>query len=586
MILSRLFDLILNQNKNNSLDLCLSSNTEAYSTSEVVSLMNRLSIGLDALGLKKGDHIAIASDSCPAWTITDFALQQLGMVSIPIYPTATEDDIRYVLSHAEVKLVFVGNQTLRNKIFSALPSKDTPIYSFSSIQNDTPHWKDLCIQNITLENQKFLEQQRKQIQPDDLFTIIYTSGTTGRSKGVMLSHNNVLSNAQASAEFSKMPHGVCRAVSFLPLSHIFERTGVFYYILTATSIRFCSVEQLSSTLKDFKPHTFNTVPRILEKVHEKFTAQSKNLKGLKKILYIKAIKFAESYEPSLSDPLQNLMQKFYHRLVYKHWVDGLGGHIQWLPVGSAALQSRLARLFRAAGVRISEGYGLSETSPVLTATPFENAGVRIGSVGIPIPGVTIQLADDGEILVKSPGVMLGYYREKELTAEALKDGWFHTGDIGEWVNGYLRITDRKKEMFKISNGKYVAPQVIENKMKESAFIDQIMVVGDGQKFASALIVPLFDRLKEWCSEHGIMYTCDEEMTCHPKVIRLMEREIKRFNHHFGSWEHVKKFVLLHRPWSVDTGELAPTLKLRRKVILARFQHMIDGMYTQMMHYSS
>ena len=395
----------------------------------------------------------------------------------------------------------------------------------------------------------------------------------------MLSHRNLVSTVTATAEHTRLPEGHCRALSFLPLSHVFERAGVFYYMHIGAGVYFASVETLSGCMAEVKPHTFSAVPRVLEKVHEKLVNKARELSGWRRRLYLWAIDLAENYDPNATpSPLMRLQHALADRLVYRKWRAAMGGELRWVNVGSAALQPRLARLFWAAGIAVAEGYGMSETSPVISANPFSARDVRIGSVGVAMPGVQLKLAEDGEILVRGDNVMAGYYKEAALTAETLRDGWLHTGDIGVIEQGYLRITDRKKEMFKTSNGKYIAPQVIENKLKESSFIDQVMVVGDGQKFAAALIVPLFEKLKEWCTEHGIPYTTDHDMAMHPRVVELIEREIKRFNRYFGSWEHIKKFSLLDKPWCVDAGELAPTLKLRRKVIAERCRMLIEGMY--------
>jgi long-chain acyl-CoA synthetase len=328
-----------------------------------------------------------------------------------------------------------------------------------------------------------------------------------------------------------------------------------------------------------RPHTFSAVPRVLEKVYEKLAGKTRTLKGFSRKLYIWALQLAEQYDPgkrySLYDKARYAIAR---QLVFNKWYQAMGGELRWVNVGSAALQPRLTRLFWACGIVVSEGYGMTESAPVIAANPFSASGVRIGTVGVPMPGVEVRFADDGEILVRGDNVMVGYYKEPELTDEVLRGGWLHTGDIGVMEQGYIRITDRKKEMFKTSNGKYVAPQTIENKLKESAYIDQVMVVGDGEKFPCALIVPLFDKLREWCADQGIHYTSDQEMAGHPKIHELIEREIKRFNHFFGSWEHIRKFTLLDRPWCVDQGELAPTLKLRRKVIAERCRELIERMY--------
>ncbi|WP_293764912.1 long-chain fatty acid--CoA ligase [uncultured Aquitalea sp.] len=577
----RAFDILFQQLQQYPRTDCLSSRDgklwQTLSTRDVIDTVNRMSLGLLAFGIGPGDHVALAADNCSEWTMVDLALQQIGAVSVPLYPTITLDDARYILAHAEVKLAFAGSRALHAKLHQALGKLSCPIHTLPQL-DDLPCWRDIMALARD-EDLPRLTALRDAVRPDDVFTIIYTSGTTGRAKGVMLSHRNLVSTVTATAEHTRLPEGHCRALSFLPLSHVFERAGVFYYMHIGAGVYFASVETLSGCMAEVKPHTFSAVPRVLEKVHEKLVNKARELSGWRRRLYLWAIDLAENYDPNATpSPLMRLQHALADRLVYRKWRAAMGGELRWVNVGSAALQPRLARLFWAAGIAVAEGYGMSETSPVISANPFSARDVRIGSVGVAMPGVQLKLAEDGEILVRGDNVMAGYYKEAALTAETLRDGWLHTGDIGVIEQGYLRITDRKKEMFKTSNGKYIAPQVIENKLKESSFIDQVMVVGDGQKFAAALIVPLFEKLKEWCTEHGIPYTTDHDMAMHPRVVELIEREIKRFNRYFGSWEHIKKFSLLDKPWCVDAGELAPTLKLRRKVIAERCRMLIEGMY--------
>ena len=581
MKLERAFDILFHQLETLPRADCLSAKTgqqwQSLSSADVMEAVNAVSLGLLQLGMVRGDKVAIAADNCPAWTIVDLALQQIGAISVPLYPTCTLDDARYILAHAEVKLAFVGSAALYKKLAQALDGRSCPLYALNPLTG-LPCWTELREAGRHGDLRQ-LAALRSSIQADDVFTIIYTSGTTGRAKGVMLSHRNVVSTVIATAEHTRLPPGQCRALSFLPLSHIFERAGVLYYLLTGTAVYFASVDTLSTSLNEVRPHTFSAVPRVLEKVHEKLVGKTKELAGWRRRLYLWAISRAEAYQPDQAPRgLAALQHALADRLVYRKWRAAMGGELRWVNVGSAALQPRLARLLWASGIAVAEGYGMSETAPVISANPFVAKDVRIGSVGIPLKGVELKLADDGEILVRGPNVMVGYYKEPALTAATVQDGWLHTGDIGVLEQGYLRITDRKKEMFKTSNGKYIAPQLLENKLKESAYIDQIMVVGDGQKFAAALIVPLYERLQEWCQEHGITYTTNSEMRLHPRIVELIEREVKRFNRHFGSWEHIKKFSLLDKPWCVDAGELAPTLKLRRKVISERCRALIDNMY--------
>ncbi|MGL6070358.1 AMP-dependent synthetase/ligase [Craterilacuibacter sp.] len=581
MKLERAFDFLYHQLETQPRHDCLSSRKGkqwiTLSTPEVVETVNRVSHGFVKSGIVRGDRVAIVADNSTEWVLVDLALQQIGAISVPLYPTITVEDAQYILMHAGVKMAFVGSAALQRKVHDALGRLSCPIYGLNDIEG-VPSWRE--IEALGRDGDDImLAALRDSIGADEVFTLIYTSGTTGRSKGVMLSHRNVVSTATATAEHTGLPEGKLRALSFLPLSHIFERTGVYYYMSSGTGIYFAGVEQLSNALQEVHPHTFSAVPRVLEKLYEKLAGKASELSGNKKKLYLWALDMAENFDPNARMSLwQKTQFALADKLIFSKWRAALGGELKWINVGSAALQPRLARLMWACGIMVAEGYGMTECSPVISANQFDAAKVRIGSVGIPLPHVEVKIAEDGEILVRGPNVMVGYYKDAEQTAETIIDGWLHTGDIGTMVDGVLTITDRKKEMFKTSNGKYIAPQVIENKLKESAFIDQVMVVGDGQKFAGALIVPLFDKLKEWCTQQGIAYTSDAEMTHNPKVQALIDREVKRFNRYFGNWEHVKKFALLEKAWCVDKGELAPTLKLRRKVIAQHCRDLIDSLY--------
>ncbi|TIC78970.1 AMP-dependent synthetase/ligase [Crenobacter intestini] len=581
MKLERAFDILYRQLESHPRADCLSARKGKQwvklSTPEVVETINRVSHGFLRLGIGRGDRVAIMADNSIEWVLVDLALQQIGAISVPIYPTVTVEDASYILMHADVKMAFVGNASQHSKVHEALGRMSSPIYSFTDIDG-VRSWREIELLGDGGDD-VMLAALRDSIRADEVFTIIYTSGTTGRSKGVMLSHRNLVSTVVAIAEHTKLPVGTLRALSFLPLSHIFERAGVYYYMSSCTGVYFAGVEQLSSAMQEVRPHTFSAVPRVLEKLHDKLAGKATELTGSKQKLYKWALELAENYDPNAKLGLwQKAQLAFADKMIFSKWRAAMGGELKWVNVGSAALQPRLARLLWAAGIMVAEGYGMTECSPVISADLFDPARVRIGSVGVPMPHCEVKIAEDGEILVRGPNVMVGYYKEPEQTAETIIDGWLHTGDIGKLEDGVLTITDRKKEMFKTSNGKYIAPQVIENKLKESAFIDQVMVVGDGQKYAAALIVPLFEKIKEWCSQQGIAYTSDAEMARNPKVQALIEREVKRFNRYFGSWEHVKKVALVDRAWCVDAGELAPTLKLRRKVIAQRCSALIERLF--------
>ncbi|MFT7034194.1 MAG: long-chain acyl-CoA synthetase, partial [Cyclobacteriaceae bacterium] len=553
-----------------------------YSTEEVIKIANQLSIGLLKLGVVPGDKVAIISPNRPEWNFIDLAVQQIGAVGVPMYPTTTVEDYKYIFEHAEVKLVFASSEELINKVKEA--TKDSPIegiYSFDEIA-EVDHWtkvKDLG----TNESLEQLVNYRDQISQDDLLTIIYTSGTTGRPKGVMLSHKNIVSNTMTLAPKygAILERGNARSLSFLPLCHVYERMGIFYFMYWGVSVYYAeSMETIADNLREIKPDTFHTVPRLLEKVYDKIISKGYELSTIARNIFFWAVGLGLKYDPAVDMGWwYNLKLQIADKIVFSKWRAALGGNVKMIGSGAAALQPRLARIFWAAGIRICEGYGLTETSPVISANAPSSDGIRIGTVGKVIEGVQVKIADDGEILCSGPNVMMGYYKDPEMTAEVMTGVWFHTGDIGAIEDGFLKITDRKKEMFKTSGGKYVAPQPMENKFKESPYIDQIMVVGEAQKFPSALIVPNFEALNEWGSQNGIVYNGNEELIKERKVCALFQDEIDKQNENFGSWEQIKKFELMSEPWGVDTGELTPTLKLKRRILNKKFQTLIESIYS-------
>ncbi|MCU0451062.1 MAG: long-chain fatty acid--CoA ligase [Bernardetiaceae bacterium] len=586
MELKRVFDLLAYQCQKYPRPDAINSKVKgqwvSYGSQQVAQIVDRLSLGLLKLGIRKGDAVAIVSPNRPEWNFADLAIQQIGAVSVPMYPTISVDDYRYIFHHAEVKAVFVADEPLYEKVAAATRDLELyALYSFDRVEGLT-HWTDLEKLGESGELAQ-LEAARATVDENDLLTIIYTSGTTGRPKGVMLSHHNVLSNTISSARgLASSPNGTGKALSFLPLCHIYERTGFFVFIYKGLGIYYAeSMETIGDNLREVKPDTFNTVPRLLEKVYDKIVAKGMELTGAKKKLFFWALNLGLIHEPNQNQGgWYNWQLKMANKLIFSKWREALGGNIKTIQSGAAALQPRLSRVFWAAGIPISEGYGMTEASPVITSAPTRPADVRVGTVGTAIEGVEIKIADDGEILCKGPNVMLGYYKEPELTAETLKDGWLHTGDVGEIVEGkYLRITDRKKEMFKTSGGKYIAPQPMENKFKESLLIEQIMVIGENRKFPAALIIPAFDTLREWCRQHDIACANDEEMVHHPRVVAKFGSEIDQLNGSFGDWEKVKKFKVLAQPWGIDSGELTPTLKLKRRVIINKYQTLIEEIYT-------
>lgn len=579
------FDFLHSQLENNPLPKALNykefGQWKGYSTEEVVRIVNELSLGLLAMGMSPGDKVAIVSPNRPEWNFIDFACQQIGVVTVPMYPTITVDDYEYIFQHAEVKMVFAADGGLIEKVKTATASLDIKhIYSFDQLEG-VAHWKEVQEKDPNGDLAP-VRQLMEKVQPSDLLTIIYTSGTTGRPKGVMLSHNNIVSNTLgvSARTMGCMTPGVDKTLSFLPMCHIYERTAIYVYVYNSLSIYYAeSMDAIGENIKEISPQMFTCVPRLLEKVYDKIVSKGYELPLMKRKLFFWAIELGLKYDPNGDfGGWYNFKLKIARKLIFSKWREALGGELKLISSGAAALQPRLARIFWAAEIPVCEGYGLTETSPVITATaPFPDY-VKIGAVGKLIDDVEVKIAEDGEILCKGPNVMMGYYKAPELTAEVIQDGWFHTGDIGVIEEGFLRITDRKKEMFKTSGGKYIAPQLMENKFKESVYIEQIMVVGEGRKFPSALIVPNFETLKDWQADHGITALDNKQLIAHPEVIKLFESEISRYNEEFGNWEQIKKFELVETVWGIDTGELTPTLKLKRRIIKDKFKELIERIY--------
>lgn len=580
MQLTRLFDLLPYQISKFDKDVAFARKEngkwKTYSSKDVKKIVDNLSLAFLDQGIIEGDRVAIISENRPEWNFIDLALQQIGAISVPMYPTITSEDYSYIFNHAEVKMIFVGDQVIYDK--AAQVAEDRKIYSFDYLDG-VEHWSSLKEKGES-GDLATLEESKSKVGPDDLFTIIYTSGTTGRPKGVMLTHKNVLSNLISVSHIMSPPPGTSKVLSFLPLCHIYERTASFCFIYLGFSVYYAeNMEKIGENLKEVQPHVFNTVPRLLEKVYDKIVAKGYELTGVKKKLFFWALNLGLRYDPAANmGAWYDFQLKLANKLIFSKWREALGGNVMQINSGASALQPRLARVFWAAGIRVCEGYGLTETSPVVTASIGTKEEIRIGYVGKIVKDVQVKIAEDGEILVKGPNVMQGYYREPEMTAEVLKNGWFHTGDIGELDGDYLKITDRKKEMFKTSGGKYIAPQVMENKFKESPLIEQLMVVGDGRNYPAALIVPSFDGLKEYCKRKDIPYTSDEEMVSKPEIKEKYQAEIDSYNKYFGKWEQIKRFTLLDKPWGIDTGELTPTMKLKRKVISQKYQKQIDEIY--------
>ena len=560
-----------------------------YSTEEVKQTSLKLAAGLLTLGVSSNDmttenrdKIAIISNNRPEWLITDMAVQQSGAILVPIYPTTNPLEIEFIFNDAAVKYVFVSSEELLQKlqgIRAKIPTvKD--IFTFNPIDG-AKHWSEV-LDKSTDAGLAEIEAIKGKIQKDDLATIIYTSGTTGTPKGVMLSHNNIVQNVFLSKEcfpFDDQPQ--YKALSFLPLNHIFEKMVSYIYMFSGIGIYYAeSLETIGANLQEVKPDVFTTVPRLLEKVYERIMGKGAELKGIKRQLFFWAVEIGKKYDNLIDGGfLYNLKLSIANKLIFSKWREALGGNIKYIITGGAACQERLIRIFNAAQIPLYEGYGPTENSPVIAVNRREPGGMKFGTVGPPIKGVEVKLMDDGEICVKGPSMMVGYYKRPDLTAEAIIDGWLHTGDIGVFEDDkFLRITDRKKELFKTSGGKYVAPSAIENKLKESRFIEQVIVLGAGQKFVGALIVPSFANLKDWCAKNGVSFQSNETVVKDPAVIAHYKEIVEQLNHNFNHVEQVKRFELLPREWSVESGEVTPKLSLKRKVIMEKYKDAIERIY--------
>lgn len=555
------------------------------STEEYIAKANAVSRALLRMGIEKDDKIAIIStNNRTEWNIMDIGALQTGAQTVPIYPTISEDDYEYILNHSGSIYCFVSDEEVLRKvnlIRDKVPNLKE-VYSFNEIQS-CKNWKELLQLGEDESNQHLVEECKNKVQSEDLATIIYTSGTTGKPKGVMLSHRNIVSNVINSAPRIPFEAGKSRALSFLPICHIFERMILYLYQYYGVSVYFGeSIDKISDNIKEVKPTVITAVPRLLEKVYDKIYSKGSELTGIKKKLFFWAIDLGLRYEPYGANGFWYEFQlKIARKLIFSKWKEGLGGNLDLMVSGSAALQTRLARIFAAAEIPVMEGYGLTETSPVISVNDMRNKGFKVGTVGKAIDGVEIKIAEDGEILCKGPNVMMGYFKDEKLTNDVLENGYFHTGDIGEIDSeGFLKITDRKKEMFKTSGGKYIAPQLIENTMKQSRFIEQIMVIGDGQKMPAAFIQPSFEFIKEWAKIHSIeIGTTNEEIVSNAKVIERIQEEVDKLNDKFGNWEKIKRFELTPDIWSIEGGQLTPTLKLRRKIIMEKYIDLFHKIYS-------
>ncbi|HLT51022.1 MAG TPA: long-chain fatty acid--CoA ligase [Arenibacter sp.] len=555
----------------------------ATSTQEYIDKANTVSRALLRIGIRPNDKIAVISmTNRTEWNIMDIGILQLGAQNVPIYPTISESDYEYVLNHSEAKYCFVSCDEVYRKVMAV--KKNTPhlkeVYSFDRL-DQCKNWDEILELGADTSNQAEVEDRKRAVKAHDLATLIYTSGTTGRPKGVMLSHDNVVSNALESSKRLPILDGGTKALSFLPVCHIYERMLMYLYQYKGVTIYFAeSMDKISDNIKEVEPYVMTAVPRVLEKVYDSIIAKGTQLTGIKKMLFFWAVKVGLKYEPYGQNGWWYEQQlALARKLIFSKWKAGLGGNLSLIASGSAALQPRLARIFNAAEFGLMEGYGLTETSPVVAVNDFRNGGFKIGTVGKLIDRTEVKIAEDGEICVKGPQVMIGYYKDTEKTDEVLKDGYFYTGDIGEMdADGFLKITDRKKEMFKTSGGKYVAPQLLENRFKQSRFIEQVMIVGEGEKMPAALIQPDFNFVRNWAKMRNLEFADNNKLITNEQVLERFQEEVDQANESFAKWEKVKDFRLTPDVWSIEEGHVTPTLKLKRKVVKEKYIRLYNDMY--------
>lgn len=584
---TRLFDFIEYQNANAPLEKAFTTKYngvwESLNTQQFCDKAHQISCALLALGVESQDKIAmISSTNRTEWNLVDIGLLAIGAVNVPIYPTISSEDYEYILNHSESQYCFVSDQEVYDKVVAIKDKVKSlkKIYSFDSIKGCS-NWNELLKTETSSDQESELKKRKSAVLPTDLATIIYTSGTTGTPKGVMLSHDNVVSNVLASSKRLPLNIGEASALSFLPVCHIFERVILYIYMYNSVSVYFAeSLEMIADNLRELKPNVMTAVPRLLEKVYDKIYARGGELTGIKQKLFYWAVNVGLEYEPyGQNGAWYEFKLKIARKLILSKWQEALGGNLELIASGSAALQPRLARIFTAAGMTLVEGYGLTETSPVISVNDMRNNYFKIGSVGQVIDGVTVKIAEDGEILCKGPNVMMGYYKEPKKTSEVMSNDFFHTGDIGEIDSeGFLKITDRKKEMFKTSGGKYIAPQVLENQMKQSLFIEQIMVVGESRKMPTALIQPNIEYILQWLESKGIKTNSLVDACKESILIEAIQNDIDIQNKKFGSWEQIKRFELIPEEWTIDEGHLTPTMKLKRKVVKEKYGDFIEKMY--------
>ena len=584
--ITRIFEFPQYQLEKYNLDKALTSKANgkwySISTQEYINQANTISRGLLRLGVQPNDKIAVISTTNRTeWNIMDIGILQTGAQNVPIYPTISKEDYEYILNHSEATYCFASDNSILEKLNQIKGNtKLKAIYTFDDVENEES-WKAILDLGKDESNQNEVEARKDAVTPNDLATLIYTSGTTGRPKGVMLSHNNIVSNVLDSEKRVPFNYGKTKSLSFLPVCHVFERMILYLYQYCGVEIYFAeSIETMSDNLKEIQPNVMTAVPRLYEKVFDKIVAKGSDLSGIKKMLFFWAVNLGLKFEPYGANGWWYEKQlKLARKLIFSKWKEGLGGELDLMVSGSAALQPRLTRVFAAAEMPIMEGYGLTETSPVITVNDQRNGGFRVGTVGRVIDNVEVKIAKDGEIMVKGPNVMQGYFKDNEKTAEVMTNGYFHTGDIGEFdADGFLKITDRKKEMFKTSGGKYVAPALLENQFKQSRFIEQIMVIGEGEKMPAALIQLNNEFIIEWAKRHDIVFNSITDISTNQKLLHRIQEEIDQANAHFGKWEQIKKFEITPDIWTIDDGHLTPTLKMKRKIIKEKYKILIENIY--------
>ncbi len=586
--IKRLFDFAYYQLETHNLDAALITKYDGEwvktSTKEYLEKANAVSRALLRMGVKKNDKIAvISSTNRTEWNIMDIGVLQIGAQNIPIYPTISAEDYEYVLNHSEATFCFVSDEEVYEKVKKVQSNtKVKDVYSFDHL-NDCKHYSELFELGKDESNQSEVEARKDAVEPDDLATIIYTSGTTGKPKGVMLTHWNITSNVlDSSPRVPLPPSGQTRVLSFLPICHIFERVLIYVYQYAGTSIYFAeALDKIGDNAKEIKPNLMSVVPRLLEKVFDKIMLKGEDLTGIKKALFFWAVRLGEQWEPyGANGGWYNFKLKIANKLIFSKWREALGGELTTMVSGSAALQPRLSRVFAAAGMQVMEGYGLTETSPVVSVGLYRDRMYKVGTVGKPIDNVEVKIAEDGELLIKGPNVMKGYYKDPEKTASVMTGDYFHTGDKGEIdEDGFLKITGRKKEMFKTSGGKYIIPTLLENDLKQSLFIEQVMVIGEGEKMPAALIQPNFEFIRDWIEhkEHNIG-TSEHEISTSEIVIKRIQKEVDKYNKRFGKWEQIKRFELTSDVWSIDGGHLTPTMKMKRDIIKGIYEDLYNKIY--------